>query len=415
VGAITSPPTAIQLAVPDAPPTHPAPRARPIGELSLEELTNRAEELARRWVIELIRARPLQDIGGLALDELAREAPALCAQALRAVGSELELERLTGWGAPGGREGTALARRLAAICGAHDPAMLAEGAEALRGVLWEALSAQLVEPSGRLLGDVCDRVAHVCAGMLAAALQAPAGARAPDAHDTSDVTSRAAATSSSASARTWAPPAAIIDEHVARPEHAAGASPERTSAATESAAAPRPVEVPVEVPDTEIEIRDQRREEGPSAWIGSIGAQLERFERDGEPFAVLLVELADVERLRQEQPVDELARLSARMERALGEALGARSGSLTRERAGRCWVLVPGADRAQAERLARSLLDGVGARERASAGQLRIVIGTAVCPDDGRQASALAAHADLGLYAARTTGRLGRSAGERPA
>jgi hypothetical protein len=400
--------------VPDAQLTHPAPRARPIGELSLEQLAARGEEFARRWAIELIRARPLADIGELPLDELAREAPALCAQALRAVGSDVELERLTGRGAPSGREDTAPALRLAAICGARDPAMLAEGAEALRGVLWETLSAQLVEPPARLLAELCDRVAHICAAMLAAALQAPAEARAHAAADVSDVvTSRPAVASPAAPA--WAPPAVIVDERVARAQPAAGGSSEGAPRALESALAAKPVAVPVEAPDTQIEIRDQRREEGPSAWIDSIGAQLEHFERDGAPFAVLLVELAEVERLRQEQPPDELARLSARMERALGDVLGAWSGSLTRERAGRCWVLVPGADRSEAERLARRLLDDVAVRERSHGGRLPIAIGTAVCPDDGRQASALAAHADLGLYAARTAGRLGRSASERPA
>jgi GGDEF domain-containing protein len=406
--------------VPDRSPTHPAPRARPIAELSLDALSGRSEELARRWAIELIRSRPLDGLGELPLEELAREAPALCAQALRAVGSDVELERLTGRGAPSGREDTAPARRLAEICGAHDPAVLAESAEALRGVLWEALSAQLVEPSARTLAEVCDRVAHVCAAALAVALRALSGA--PEARDLSLASPRpSAGLSSPASARAWAPPAVIVDELAEPAEHASTSAPWHASTRAqpvegpEQAELPEPVSAPVEIADTEIEIRDQRREEGPSAWIGSIGAQLERFERDGVPFAVLLVELADVERLRQEQPADELARLSGRMERALADVLDAWSASLTRERAGRCWVLIPGSDRVEAERLARTLLDGVSAREGRQGGSPPIAIGTAVCPDDGRQASALAAHADLGLYAARTAGRLGRSAGERPA
>lgn len=409
----------------DRPTTHPAPRARPIAELSWDAPAARVAELARRWAIELIRARPLEGIGELPLEELAREAPALCAQALRAVGSDAELERLTGRGAPSGREDAAPARRLADICGARDPVALAEGAEALRGVLWEALSGQLVEPSGRLLAEVCDRVAHVCAATLAAALQALTGAPALEPRDAMPANVQPGVELSSAPARAWPPPAVIVDERAAsverepaRAQPAAVAEqmrmPQRR-AAPEPTVAPEPVSVPVEAADEEIEIRDQRDEEGPSAWIGSIGAQLERFERDGVPFAVLLVELADVERLRQERQADELARLSGRMEHALADVLGAWSGSLTRERPGRCWVLIPGSDRVEAERLARSLLDDVAARDGRHGGALRIVVGTAVCPDDGRQASALAAHADLGLYAARTAGRLGRSAGERPA
>src|SRR5581483_1357013 len=37
-----------------------------------------------------------------------------------------------------------------------------------------------------------------------------------------------------------------------------------------------------------IAARDARQ--GPAAWIGSIGAQLELFREDGRPFAVLLIE-----------------------------------------------------------------------------------------------------------------------------
>jgi hypothetical protein len=39
-------------------------------------------------------------------------------------------------------------------------------------------------------------------------------------------------------------------------------------------------------------------------------------------------------------------------------------------------------------------------------------VGTAVCPDDGREPAALAAHADVGLYAARSSAR---AAGRRAA
>jgi len=36
---------------------------------------------------------------------------------------------------------------------------------------------------------------------------------------------------------------------------------------------------------------------------------------------------------------------------------------------------------------------------------LAVTIGSAVCPDDGTDAAALAARADVGLYAARAAGR----------
>ena len=161
-------------------------------------------------------------------------------------------------------------------------------------------------------------------------------------------------------------------------------------------------------PAGEIAIRDQRREEGPSAWIGSIGSELARFERDGVPFAVLLFEPVELERLRSELSAEDLLRASERLEESLAGVLDAWSGSLTRERPGRCWLLVPGVERSEAERLAARLVAVAEAAAAQRGAPLALAIGTAVCPHDGRQAAALAAHADIGLYAARSAARAQR-------
>ena len=158
-------------------------------------------------------------------------------------------------------------------------------------------------------------------------------------------------------------------------------------------------------PVAEIEIRDERREEGPAAWISSIGAQLALFERDSAPFAVLLVELLDIERTRPHEPSEELSRLARELERALADALGPWPGSLTRERPGRCWLLAPDTDRAGAERLAQRLMRDLSAGAGELGASLAVAIGTAMCPEDGREAAALAAHADVGLCAARSAVR----------
>ncbi len=164
----------------------------------------------------------------------------------------------------------------------------------------------------------------------------------------------------------------------------------------------------------EIEIRDERREEfrrervhgdsGPAAWIESIGGRLERYARDGVPFAVLLVELADVERLRHAELPGEVARLTALVETALAAELGP-ADSLTRESPGRYWMLTPetgsGSARALAGRLAESVRDAASHRGT----PLEIAVGIAVCPEDGSQAAALAASADIALYTARAAGR----------
>jgi hypothetical protein len=424
------------------------PRARPVVDLPDEAMPAHAEELAKRWAIALILTRPLEGLGELPLEELAREAPSLCAQALRAMQSDMELERLTGAGAASAREDSAAARRLAAIVGARDPAAAVTAVEALRGVLWETLLAQLSEPSARLVGDISDRLAHVCAATLAAAVDA-AFAPGTLSHDGELHGVESAGGAGEPHARELEPArppggqAVIVDEraHTHMDEHGedapqrapASASlppqapgrpresrplswdesppvPPRVGRVSERSLSwgelpPSPRETPTDEP--EIEIRDERGEEGPAAWIGSIGARLERFERDRLPFAVLLVELIDLEHVRRE----ELSELAGLMEQALAAALGA-SASLTRERPGRCWLLVSETDSARVQQLAERLLDTVSTRTSRRGTPLQVAIGTAVCPEDGREPAMLAAHADVGLYAARSAVR---ASAHRPA
>lgn len=167
---------------------HFLPRARPVAGAPLDALQARAEDLAKRWAIALIIARPLERIAEISLQELAGEAPSLCAGAVRALGSDEELEQLTGIDRSGARQDAAPARTLGALAGAGDPRAAVEAVEALRGVLWEALLEQLGWPTSdfagglsdrapaRQLADLADRLAYVCAMILAAALAAaPAG------------------------------------------------------------------------------------------------------------------------------------------------------------------------------------------------------------------------------------------------
>ncbi len=293
------------------------------------------------------------------------------------------------------------------ICGALDDLDALEAVEALRGVLWEALREELREPGARLVGDACDRLAFVCAETLAATLEAIPALGAGRVRD--GERGRAAVEAGAeaglrdlhpppAGAQSGAPRASgeavIVDERVAPVAASFTSEPVRSRAGAASRAA--------DVPAVEIAIRDERREEGPAAWIGLIGAQLERFEQDRAPFAVLLVELVDIERLQGPAHVEDLARAAGEMERALTGALGAWAGSFTRERPGRCWLVAPETDLVGAQLLAERLARAVAARASQRGGSLALAIGTAVCPEQGREASALAAHADVGSYAARS-------------
>jgi len=179
----------------------------------------------------------------------------------------------------------------------------------------------------------------------------------------------------------------------AAPREAAPREPERRETA------------PREAERREAARREESRgEHGPTPWIASIERRLERYERDGLPFAVLLLELADVDRLRHAELPGEVARLTGLVEAALAAELRP-ADSLTRESPGRYWLLAPETDAAGAKALAARLADGVRRAASHRGAPLRLAAGIAVCPGDSRQASALAAQADIALYAAHAAGR----------
>ena len=370
---------------------------RPVPGLPVDALLASSHALARQWALALIAQLPLERIDEVPLDDLARGAPALCAQTLRALTSDAELSRLPGESTDT-RGGPAPALELARISGADGPAGVTRAVEALRGVLWGALTIEMAGAHGRDLADTCDRLAHVCSCALEAVLRSrtrPAAASGPAAVEDTRGETRVVSTPLAGGVQ-------IIDEH----------SEERAA------------EVPVAPPGgsgedgLEIEIRDQRSRPGPSAWIDTIARRLEVFSRDSRPFSVLLVEPMDPAVLRGSQEPGAAAELCDELETALAGELSAAGQPhwatrvLTRESPGRWWVLSAEPDRAGADALAARLeraacevLDGRGR-------PLQVAVGTAVCPDDGCEPPALAAHADIGLFAARSSAR---AAGRRAA
>jgi hypothetical protein len=152
-------------------------RARPVADAPVDALLERCEEMARRWAIALILESSLAEMAGVPLEDLAREAPGVCAQVVRALDSEAELERIAASEGSRGRAGAAPTVRL----GALDARATVEHIEALRGVIWESALAELDDPPARQVADLSDRLAFVCATLLAAAL----GEGAPEsAHET---------------------------------------------------------------------------------------------------------------------------------------------------------------------------------------------------------------------------------------
>lgn len=171
---------------------------------------------------------------------------------------------------------------------------------------------------------------------------------------------------------------------------------------------------------------DESDGEQSAAWIKLIEGALHRFRQDRLPFAVLLIEVLEVEQLHRGLRLAELPHLMRQIEsastRAL-EAVGARSAaSLALEGATRLWLQVPEMDRLEAHELVERLVgvpDPGGPRQSGDPAQryfatltahrapssthdgrrLELAIGTAVCPEDGQDVAALVTHASRELAA----------------
>jgi GGDEF domain-containing protein len=312
----------------------------------------------------------------------------------------------------------------------------ARAAQALSETLWEALHEELTDPTARRVAELSQRLTDVSATVALLVRSAPAESvgEAPPAASTQPQSPDAVAmhderpgpAEGSASPGPASPSGGAIREAPPPPRtsSAAGSAARESTARAvlvdELAPAPPVPETPSAPPEPgaqavqEIEIRDERREDTrperahdvdePSPWIGAIERRLERYERDRAPFAVLVVELVDVERLRHAELPGEMSRLMGLVEAALSGELRP-ADSLTREGPGRYWLLAPETDSSGARALVERLASAV--RNAASHGgaPLEVAVGVAVCPADSSRAAALAAHAEIALYAARASGK----------
>ncbi len=285
-----------------------------------------------------------------------------------------------------------------------------DAAHLLCDVLWEELHDQPRYVPAREDGwsidgagsgrsaELAERIADLASTV---ALLARAGGETPR-RSASAPSHETRATSAAAPATDTSPVAVLIDE---RDDHADPPRWERPAAAER-----------------------QLEPEALPAWLGLIDSALAQFERDQIPFAVLLIELLDV---------DARAGGSHEIERAAARAVEAITpASLAHECSGRYWLLVPRADRRRArevtDRLARSLgpvvdppeetdaaesyfaalASRTSQRRRVDAAPLRLAVGAAVCPEDGGDLAALVAQAHIELAAALSASPPSRSATE---
>lgn len=299
-----------------------------------------------------------------------------------------------------------LAGELPSLAG--DPPAAVRSVESLRAALWEELLGALHEPAVEDVAELSDRLAALCSTLLAALLTgrhaaASAHARPSQAGEERPSPGRAGAGASphpEAPSRSPAGALIVDESRTGGPPPAPAPPPPPTP----------PSAAPTVVRPAEIAVRDERLQRDSAVPIATIARQLRSFDVDHRPFAVLVVELGELEPLRSSLTESQLERLDASVEDSLLEALAeepsAGSGAslepvLLPERPGRYWLVAPGVDRDGADYLASRIQRALG-RYAGHSGRARgVLVGIALCPENARTAPALAAHADVDLYAAR--------------
>ena len=136
-------------------------------------------------------------------------------------------------------------------------------------------------------------------------------------------------------------------------------------------------------------------------WRAAVERRLDAHRRDGAAFALLVVEAADAERLLAAGGADAGA-LDA-VEPAVRGAV--RPGdAVVRERAGRVWVVAPGADGDTARALAEAIAAAASQAAATHGAPLAVAAGVAACPAAGIEAGDLGTRADERLFAAQAAG-----------
>lgn len=310
----------------------------------LAAVAERPEEVARRWLLALMEAAPLESASAVPVDALAQDGPAFCAAVLRAVGSDDALAALVAPGAP------SPASELMRLSGAADGPGAVAAAEGLRRAVREAAAGEVSYADSAVLADLGDRLAHVCAQLAATAMAMPATERR----------------------------AAPADEPEPEPE------PEEADEAPVVAEAPPP---------------DVDATGAAPLWL----AALERQVAGGGRFGLLLIEVDDAERLRLAESPEAARELFARAARAVRGCVR-RGDILAHEEDGRIWLIAGDALRTGATALAGRSAEAVESAVAARGVPLTVSIGIALFPDDGRTGEELMAQAEEGAFAARAAG-----------
>jgi GGDEF domain-containing protein len=372
-------------------------RARPVADAPIDALLDRAEDLTKGWLLALLERAPLYDAPRILAADLTREGPRVCAAILRALADETDHRRLE----PGGALAP-LAARVGELAGATGAATTSLAVDALHGVVWAALRAELRDPDPDLISELAERLSQVTELMRVAALTygeapGPGPGPGPGAAPSPALTAVEAPVEPAAEA---SPP----------PEPAAAQTPPPERAATQTRPPARAA------PETSpIEPASGKTSPPPWMWGATeaaapvpealwVEALEEEIQRTGDaPLSLLLAELEDAELVVTVETEAGAAGTFGAFARAV-RGVVRRQDILVCETESRAWIIARDTARAGAQALGSRIASAVRAGEPWRGAPLAASVGVSVLGEDGRTPAELIEAAEEARFAAAASG-----------
>ncbi len=377
-------------------------RARPVADAPIDALLARVEDLTKGWLLALLERAPLDDAPRILAADLTREGPRMCAAILRALADETDHRRLE----PGGALAP-LAARVGELAGATGAATTSLAVDALHGVVWAALRAELPDPDPELVSELAERLSQVIELMRVAALTygeapGPGLGAAPSPGLTAVEAPEAPAaeeTSPPEPTETQPPePAATDPPPPERP-------PSRTSVAGAKPAV-RVAQPPPRPPgdDPPRWVWGAIEPGSPAAAALWVEALQEEIQRAGTaPLSLLLAELEDADRVLAVETEAGAAGTFGDFARAV-RGVVRRQDILVCETESRAWVIARDTGRGGARALGSRIAGAVRASEPWRGAPLAASVGISVLGEDGRTPAELIEAAEEARFAAAAGG-----------
>jgi GGDEF domain-containing protein len=392
-------------------------RARPVADAPIDALLDRAEDLTKGWLLALLERAPLDDAPRILAADLTREGPRLCAALLRALADETDHRRLE----PGGALAP-LAARVGELAGATGAATTSLAVDALHGVVWAALRAELPDPDPDLLSQLAERLSQVTELIRVAGLTY--GEAPPPGAGAGVGPSPALTAVDTPDQPRWAPNPHRTAEPPRREPPA-----EQAFAPTEEAPPPEPTAKEAwSEPEARIVQPPRAPEAEPPRWVwgaiepGSPAAEAlwvealaEEIQRTGNaPLSLLLAELEDADRVLTVEPEASAAGTFGAFARAV-RGVVRRQDILVCETESRAWIIARDTGRGGAQALGSRIAGAVRAGEPWRGAPLAASVGISVLGEDGRTPAELIEAAEEARFAAAAMGvDVLRSAREDP-